>query len=267
MAEVSKKRSKVAEGEATSQNEKPLVEVQENVTIVLVQGFMAPWYSQYPIYRYLKWKGWKHVEIFKYDSVAETIEFHGAALADFVATLAEKQPGQVFYFYCTSMGNLVLRSALKRQNMPDSAQVGRHVAVGPPWRGTAWGRFVNNFSLARWISGNGCGKQLRTTALDGFDFMGHHPPTLRTLVIAGGSSFNLFIPRPNDGTILVEETLLRTPHHRLYLPWGIHTLFNLTPSIFWAAHQFFLGHSDGFEEHPGLDALDHKVESSPNASS
>lgn len=227
----------------------------ENVTICLVSGFMAPWYSQIPVLRYLKWKGWRYVECFKYDSMTGTIESKGSELATWVAKLAEARPNHNFYFYCTSMGNLVLRSAWTCPNMPESSKRGRHVLVAPPWRGAAWGRFVDQFSIARWVSGDGCGRQLRMTAQDGFDYMGHHPPSVSALVIAGTANSNWFIPRPNDGTVCLEETILRTPHWRVVVPWAYHSLFNLIPSVLWYTHQFFLGATDIFELHPGLNAV------------
>lgn len=236
---------------ATSQSSKV---DQNKVTVVLVQGFMAPKYSHLVIYHYLKWKGWTHVEIFNYDSKAQTIEFHGEELAKFVAKLAKEREDHTFYFYCTSMGNLVLRVALQREEMPDRAKSGaKHVAIGPPWRGAAWGRWVDQWAIARWISGDGPGRQLRKTPLDGFDHLGNHPPSMSTLVIYGDVSYNIFIPRPNDGTIAVEETYLRTPHWRICITWGTHWLFSYTPSALWNAHRFFLGDTTGLEYHGGLE--------------
>jgi hypothetical protein len=264
MSSTSQKRNNGADVSEVASSSNSSAVSQDNVTIVLVTGFMAPWYASYPFAGYLKWKGWKHVEFFQYDSIGGTIEGHGSDLADYMAALAEQRPDHVFYFYCTSMGNLLLRCAFKSPKFPKSALRGKHVAVGPPWRGAAWGRFLDRFQIARWVSGNGCGKQLRTTELDGFDYMGHHPSTVETLVIAGASSYNFFISRPNDGTVLVEETILRTPHWRFTIPWGIHSLFSVTPSCFWAAHQFFLGHTSFLEHHPGLDASEKASSSAPN---
>jgi hypothetical protein len=240
---------------------------QDNVTIILITGFMAPWFASYPLSSYLRWKGWKNIEFFKYDSICGSIESHGQNLADFVAILAEQRPDHSFYFCCTSMGNLLLRCAFQRPNFPISALRGKHVAVAPPWRGAAWGRLMDRFGIARWITGSGCGKQLRTTALDGFDYMGHHPSTVETLVIAGASSYNPLIPSPNDGTVSLDETILRTPHYRILMPWGIHSLFSFTPSSFWITHRFFLGDTQALEYHPGLNALEKEAKEASDKAS
>lgn len=227
---------------------------QERVTIVIVAGFMAPGYMQYPLYYFLKWKGWKHVHRFQYDSRAETIEAHGERLAQFVSSLASERPEDEFYFYCTSMGNLLLRWALQTPNFPEKAKSGRLVAVAPPWRGASWGRFVDQFAIARWVSGNGCGRQLRKTEWDGFDYMGELPDSLTTLVVSGSSSYNIFIAKPNDGTVTVDETLVGTPHLRYNFAWGVHSFFCITPRLFSLAHDFFLGITTHLEPHPGHSA-------------
>lgn len=267
MEELSKKRNTAGVALANYPTVADVAPSQDSVTIVIVHGFMAPAYSSLPLCHFLRWKGWKKVENFKYDSRAETIEAHGERLAAFIAILAEQRPDDVFYFYCTSMGNLLLRWALQQPNFPERAKSGKHVAVAPPWRGTAWGRFVDHFAVARWVSGSGPGKQLRKTQFNGFDYLGHHPASLSTLVVSGASSYNWFIPTPNDGTVTVEETVLRTPHFRYNFSWGIHGLFSVTPSLFYLAHRFFLGDRSGLEEHPGLDAMESSPENEKSAAS
>lgn len=215
---------------------------------------MAPATSLMMVDWFLKKEGWPHVEKYIYDSKAETIEYHGQKLAEFVADLAEKRPDQEFYFFATSMGNLLLRVAFHTDVMPESAKRGRHVAVGPPWRGASWGRAVNWMWFARMVSGDGPGRQLRTTQLDGFDYMGDSPAEVDTLVITGNANYNFFIPRPNDGTVALEETYLRTPHWRAVVPWGVHALLNWSIVTCRLAHQFFSGSVEGLELHPGLAA-------------
>mgnify|MGYP001044438646 CR=1 FL=1 len=230
----------------------PAVVDQDKVTLVIINGFMASRYADIPSSIYFKWKGWSHVEVFKYDTRGGTIEGHGASLADFLSKLVKARPGNVFYYYATSMGNLVLRAALSNADMPAEAKVGKHVLIGPPWRGAEWGRTVHPWAIARWVSGEGTGKQLRTTPLDGFDYLGHHPESLQAFVISGTASHNPFITRPNDGTITLLETYLQTPHYRHNINWGVHQLFNFWPSCWMLAHQFFLGDTTKLELHPGL---------------
>lgn len=225
------------------------------VTIVMIHGFMSPWYSQVFSSRYLLQNGWPNVEIFNYDSKSETIEIHGETLAKHVANLAKERPTHTFYFCATSMGNLLLRVAFQRPEMPENAKIGRHVAIGPPWRGAAWGRAVSRWPIGRKVAGDGPGRQLLNTKLDGFDYMGNTPEGVQTLVIAGTSSYNCIIPTPNDGTVCLEETILRTPHWRKTISWGVHALLNFTPAVFHAAHQFFLGNTSDFDLHPGLDSV------------
>lgn len=235
-------------------------ELQQKSTVILLSGFMAPWYSMLLVQRYLRWKGWPKVEIFNYNSRSGTIEKHGQKLAEYVKALVESRPEDTFHFYCTSMGNLVLRCAYQSKDMPDSAKRGRHVNVAPPWRGVAWGRLMDRWAIARWISGDGCGKQLRETPMDGFDSMGDHPPGVDVLVITGSSSWNPFIAAPNDGTIVWDETILKTPHWRTNIVWGMHSFMNMTPAVFWLSHNWLLGTTDGLglDFHPGLDALKDK---------
>lgn len=241
---------------ANSESEKKTLPPRDRVTIILVHGFMAPSYSQNMLQWYLNKEGWSHIEKFVYDSKSETIEFHGQKLAEFVAAIAEKRPDHEIYFLATSMGNLLLRVAWHCEEMPESAKRGRHVAVGPPWRGASWGRAVNGLWIARKISGDGPGRQLCTTPMDGFDYMGDSPKEVDTLVITGNASYNIFISSPNDGTVTLEETYLRTPHWRSVVPWGVHALLNWSIVTCRLSHQFFSGSTDGLEFHPGLIALE-----------
>lgn len=236
----------------TAVDAKPVLPARDRVTIVLVHGFMAPSYSHMMLVWFLQKEGWPNVERFVYDSKAETIEFHGQKLAEFVADLAEKRPDHEIYFIGTSMGNLLLRVAYQHERMPEAAKRGRHVAVGPPWRGSSWGRAVDWLWFARKISGDGPGRQLRTTAVGGFDYMGEIPDAVQTLVITGNACTNIFIPYPNDGTVALEETYLDTPHYRATVPWGLHALLNFSIVTCRLADQFFSGSTDGMELHPGL---------------
>jgi pimeloyl-ACP methyl ester carboxylesterase len=148
--------------------------------------------------------------LFHFRTVSEGLDGNAAQLARFVARV----PGETVHLVGYSLGGVVAAHML--QTYPP-ARPGRLVCLGAPLRGTLSGR-----SLARRPWGaRFVGKSIR----DLLDRGGLPPWSVdRDLgIIAGDLAVGLGrllgeLPRPNDGTVGVEETRLEGGKDHLVLP-------------------------------------------------
>ncbi len=176
------------------------VGVGSDEVVVCVHGFMRNESSMSTVVRAFEKEGCTVVN-WSYSSRKKTIEGHAA---DLVVSLNELScQGKPINFVTHSMGGLIVRSALNHPDCPQGAKKGKAVLLAPPNRGSAFGRRLNRNSVVREIVGEYSGKQLLTTPLDGFDYLGAFPEQVDVLVIAG----------KYDRKVSVKETYLPTSHH------------------------------------------------------
>lgn len=189
----------------------------ENETLVTIHGFLGTPYNMYYLAKPLK-KEKMLVAHWGYSSRDKTIRHHAEDLVSYLKTLALASPGKPIHFLAHSMGGLILRSALNHPECPAEAQRGAAILVGTPNGGSAWARRLGEFSIVQSLVKDQSGKELMTEM--NFDHLGEFPQTMRVMVIAGNFSMNFFLAGENDGTVMVEETYLKTPHQHVILKQG-----------------------------------------------
>lgn len=201
-------------------SEIPITTSKESV--VCLHGFMgAPWNMRF-IEKKLKKDGWDAVN-WGYHSRDCFIEEHGEQLALYLADLANQKPGQPIHFVAHSMGCLVLLAALNHPYCPSEAKMGKIVLIAPPFKGSYWGRWLSQFSLAKRLARDYSGQELMTQTA--FDYLGNYPDSLQeVLVIAGNFGFNPILQGANDGTLIVSETVLSIPHEHQVIRRGHKTI-------------------------------------------
>jgi len=199
-----------------------LFSAEKGDTLVCVHGFMgAPWNMHF-LAKNLRRDGWDVVN-WKYPSRDRTISEHGEQFLLKLIDLAERKPGQPIHFVTHSLGGLVLLSALNHPSCPQEAKIGKVVLIAPPIKGSSWGRWVGQFSLARWLAKDFSGHELMTQL--NFDDLGNFPDSLEhILVIAGSLGINPLLPKGNDGTLAIHETFLSTPHEHVVVKRGHKTI-------------------------------------------
>lgn len=186
------------------------IDAEEKI-LVCIHGFMRGKSNMSLFESSFQKEGWV-VYVWSYPSKLKTIEEHGVDLVKLLAFVTNNHPHQPLYFVTHSMGGLVLRSALNNSRCPYEAQIGKAVLIAPPNRGSAYGRFLNQFKPLQAIVGPYAGRELLTTEEGGFDHLGEFPSSVQVLVIAGTCGFNPTISGKNDGKVGVDETRLSTPH-------------------------------------------------------
>lgn len=170
------------------------------------------------------------VENWGYPSRLKTIEEHGADLARELKRVAWVYRGRPIHFVTHSMGGLVLRAALNHPECPLEAKRGRAVLYAPPNRGSSFGRKMSGYGFVQSVYGDRSGFELLFTEEDGFDRLGGFPEGMEVMVIAGTWSLNPLVEKESDGTVLVEETALKTPFKWVKLPTG-HTFIMWSPKV------------------------------------
>ncbi len=189
--------------------------------VICLHGFMGDSWNMDFLAKSLKKDGWQ-VLVWKYKSRDFLIQEHGMRLVYSIQSMAQENPGIPMHFVTHSMGGLVLLSALNHPDCPHEAKMGKIVLIAPPLRGSAWGRWLSQFSLARWIAKDFSGRELMTK--NDFDSLGTYPPSCKKMVIAGSLGFNPIISGANDGTVAIAETFLNMPHTRIVVKRGHKTI-------------------------------------------
>jgi len=198
-----------------------LFSTEKGEFVVCVHGFMGSSWNMRFLERNLKKEGWDVIN-WAYPSRDSSIREHGKELVGQLICLAKEKPGRPIHFAAHSMGNLVLLAALNDPMCPEEAKRGSAVLIAPPFKGSAWARWLHRFSLVRWIAKGFSGNELMTK--EDFRDLGDYPASLRILVIAGNLGFNPVLSGENDGTISLEETDLSTPHERVVVKRGHKTI-------------------------------------------
>ncbi len=180
--------------------------------LVCLHGFLGSAKGMRFLETDLKKDGWDVVN-WGYPSRDFFIEQHGEHLVLHLIGLAEDRPGKPIHFVSHSMGGLVLLAALNHPLCPDEAKTGKVALLAPPLKGSHWGRELSRFPWARKIVRDKAGHELMTKS--NFDDLGSYPESLENvLVIAGTLKCNPLLKGASDGTLLLEETYLSTPHER-----------------------------------------------------
>lgn len=183
-------------------------------SLVCIHGFLGAKWNMLYIAASFASEGWD-VTNWGYHSREKTIEAHSEDLIRELQSIAAERPYKPIHFIAHSLGSLILRAAINHPNCPEEAKMGKAVLLAPPNRGACWGRFLEQFAFARKIAKDAAGRQLMTER--DFEHLGHFPPMMQILVIAGRSNFNPFIFDENDGTVTIDETHLSTPHEHVVI--------------------------------------------------
>jgi len=195
---------------------------EKKQTVVCLHGFLGASWNMRFIEKNLNKDHWNAVS-WEYPSRERYIEEHGKKLVPYLKELAKTKPGQPIHFVAHSMGSLVLLVALNHPECPREAKIGKVVLLAPPLKGSVWGRWLNQFSIAKHLAKEFSGHQLMTKS--DFSDLGNYPDSLQdVLVIAGSFGFNPMISGQNDGTLAVQETVLPTPHRHVVIARGHKTI-------------------------------------------
>lgn len=194
--------------------------------IVLIHGLWTHGLIMLPMAHMLQKYGYD-THHFSYHTISETLEQSAARLQEFVQQLAAEQ----LHFVGHSLGGLLIRKFLQRY--PDQAP-GRIVTLGTPHSGSYVASHLGRSGLMRKLFG--CSLPPLTgdiTPWQGERELG---------AIAGSRSIGLgFIirdlPKPNDGTVSIDETRLETMRDHITLPYT-HTSMLMAEEVAKQVHDF-----------------------------
>lgn len=191
-------------------------------TVVLVHGFMASHRNMRRISYFLRCGG-AETYLWDYPSRKRTLREHGCYLNRLLNHIAKEKPGVPIYFVTHSTGGLILRAALNLSNCPEEAKIGRAVLIAPPNQGAVFARRMGKYQIVRTFMGKKSGRELICYCASDVYCLGHFPPCIDILVLAGDKSpWEFLFCEPNDGFVTIDETRLETVHR--------HAVFNLTHS-------------------------------------
>lgn len=176
--------------------------------VVLVHGLYFRAYAVWPLSRRLAHRGFA-CAAYSYPSFAHGVAENAAGLARFL----ERVDALRVHFVCHSLGGLVVRRLLADRSW---TRPGRVVTLGTPHRYSYVARAFASRRLLRWLLGASW-----QHGLDGD--LPPWPAGRQIASIAGtvGVGLGLLVPglpRPNDGTVSVEETRLDGAGMHLDLP-------------------------------------------------
>jgi len=146
---------------------------------------------------------------FPYPSVRRGIGHNAALLQDFLSTI----DAGMIHFVGHSMGGLVVTRLF--HDFPEQ-RPGRIVALGAPFAGSYAARRLAGYALGRVILGRGCEPLVGGAA----PWLGGHDlgTVAGTLAFGIGRLFGPGLPKPNDGTVAVQETHLAGETDSIELP-------------------------------------------------
>ncbi len=183
--------------------------------VVCVHGLWLSGFAMRYWRTHLERAGYK-AYAFSYPTVRSRLAHNRAALLRYVETLPEKH----IHFAGHSLGAVTIASMLdeSKWKLPGKT-LGRIVLAGPPFQGTHAGKTLVDKGYGDMLAG----KPLQDWLL------GHRPSVpigIDLGVIAGSSTLGLgrviapSLPKPNDGTVSVEETRVAGAREHLVLPVG-----------------------------------------------
>jgi pimeloyl-ACP methyl ester carboxylesterase len=155
-----------------------------------------------------------HTVNMNYPSTSGSIESLSETLI--ANALAQTQQSDTVHFVTHSLGGILLRYFLAHQ---DIARLGRVVMLAPPNHGSQLVDWLQRYSLFHRLLGPAA-SQLGTAA---DSIVNTLPPVSYELGIIAGSRavnvlFSPFLPKPNDGTVSVENTKLAGMRDHITLP-------------------------------------------------
>ncbi len=177
-------------------------------TVVLVHGIWTNGLEMTLLRRRLTNAGFKVIQ-FSYRSVRSTPIENAMDLQNFVETI----DSPAIHYVCHSLGGLIIRHLFNEY--PDQSP-GRIITMGTPHTPSSAARQLARFSPGRLILGR--------STLQGL--LGNVPPWRNSHdlgVIAGRLRLGMGmlipgIPKPNDGTVAIEETKLKGMTDHITLP-------------------------------------------------
>lgn len=195
--------------------------MQAMETVIVVHGLWMPGFETSLLRRRLRAAGFDPV-LFRFPTVSATLSENAARLGRF----AEEMDRNPIHYVGHSLGG-VLAAEMVETHRP--ATPGRIVCLGSPLNGSQAGRILSRLPFCERLVGRSIGE---------LNDRGGLPPWAgeRDLgVIAGSRGFGagMFLgplPRPNDGTVTVEETELEGATDHIVVP-VTHTTLVLSAEV------------------------------------
>ncbi|WP_455203373.1 esterase/lipase family protein [Kaarinaea lacus] len=167
-------------------------------TVILIHGIWMNGWDMTLLRRRLRRAGFHAIQ-FSYSSVRNNLK----QAAEQLQQLVRRQEDDEIHFVAHSLGGLLIRRLFS--DFPQQ-KPGRIVTIGTPHQGSLVAKRLCKFSGGRWLLGKSVEQGL----------LGDVPPWSaehQIGIIAGDRSFGVGrfltrLPKPNDGTVLVDETPL-----------------------------------------------------------
>lgn len=171
-------------------------------TVVVAHGLWMPRASMWLVRRRLEAAGFR-VVLFGYASVAAGLDENARRLASFAGAL---EPAAPVHFVGHSLGGTIIVRMLERDG-PGLVRPGRVVCLGSPLVGCHGGRVLLRRRWGRPVVGRSIADLVEAGGLDPW------PGVCDLGILAGDAPLGFGrllggLPRPNDGTVAVEETRL-----------------------------------------------------------
>ncbi|WP_213318420.1 esterase/lipase family protein [Chlamydiifrater volucris] len=183
-------------------------------SVVCVHAFLRSYKSLKPISHSLEKDGYD-VFIWNYETRKFTLQKHAEHLVRLLKKIAEIKPGIPINFVTHSVGGVVVRVALSREDCPKEAKQGRAILMAPPNAGSTLARRYRCLPIVQAVFGDNLGRQLLTYSPQKMLSTGTMPENVEVLILKGNRS-SKFLPfkmeGENDGKVRSNETCLNTPH-------------------------------------------------------
>ena len=177
--------------------------------VVVAHGLFMPGIETWPLQRNLSEAGFEPL-LFRFPTVRATLSENVERLAAFIAAA----PGDLVHCVGFSLGGVVCTATVAQRRPPNA---GRIVCLGAPLNGSHTGKGLMRFRIGLKIVGESIAELNSRGGLGRWEGPGDLG------VIAGSRSFGMGrffgrLPRPNDGTVAVEETRLEGLTDHLVMP-------------------------------------------------
>ncbi|WP_213357778.1 esterase/lipase family protein [Chlamydiifrater phoenicopteri] len=187
---------------------------QQKESVVCVHAFLRSYKSLKPISHSLEKDGYE-VFIWNYETRKFTLQKHAEHLVRLLKKIAEMKPGVPINFVTHSVGGVVVRAALSREDCPKEAKQGKAILMAPPNAGSTLARRYRCLPIVQAVFGDNLGRQLLTYSPQKMLNTGKMPDEVEVLILKGNKS-SKFLPfrmeGENDGKVRSAETCLTTPH-------------------------------------------------------
>ena len=177
--------------------------------VVVVHGLYMPGSELFLLRRRLTRAGFAATQ-FRYRTIVQNVDRSAAALAEYVAAI----PGDTVHLVGHSLGGILILKMIERCGVE---RIGRVVSLGSPFRGSISADNLRRFPGGKLLLG-------RAMAQANAEAAGRTWNGARDLgVIAGDRARGMGrligpLPKPNDGTVTVDETRLPGATDHIVLP-------------------------------------------------